>query len=83
VAHCFPVVLFGLVVRAGHDALMWFFEAHQALREKREFESKGLSAAIQWAQEKEIAGAQKGIYKGDAEKVVRIVQALEEKYGKA
>lgn len=77
------LVLFGLAVRAGNDALVWLFAAHNALSEKREFEAKGLSAAIQWAHAKEVNDAMNGNYKGDPEGVAKIVRALEEKYGKA
>jgi hypothetical protein len=73
----------GFAIRAGNDLLIWCFEAHKALSEKRKFEAMGLSAAIKWAHEKEIDDAYKGTYKGDPEGTAKILRMLEEKYGKA
>lgn len=76
----FLLVLFGLVVRAGHDALMWLFEAHNALQEKRRFEAMGVPAAIKWAQEKEINDAIHGNVKADPKLVAEMERLLLEKH---
>ena len=56
----FILVLMGLAAPAGHDALMWLFEVHKALKEKPELEAKGLSSDIQRAHAKEVDDAVRG-----------------------
>lgn len=78
----YVLVTFGFAIRAGHDLLRWLARANEALNEKRRFEAMGMSAAVQWAHEKDMRDAETGNYKGDPKALADATRWLEEKHGK-
>jgi hypothetical protein len=78
----YMLLTFGFAIRAGHDLLMWLAQANDALNEKRKFESLGMSAAVQWAHEKDMRDAANGVYKGDPKAIAEATRWLEAKHGK-